>query len=52
VQWQEAESDGFTSIISQILNKVAEVRDGDEGLSIGKEVEKGEIPEVSETPSQ
>jgi len=45
-QWQEAESDGFISVISRILNKAAEVGDGDEGLSIGGRVEKGEIPEV------
>jgi len=45
-QWQEAESDGFTSVISRILNKAAEVRDGDEGLSIGGRVEQEEIPKV------
>jgi len=45
-QWQEAESDGFISVISCILNKAAEVGDGDEGLSIGGRIEKGEIPEV------
>jgi len=46
VQWPEAESDGFISVMSQILNKAAEVRDGDEGLSIGGRIEKGEILEV------
>ena len=32
--------------MSRILNKAAEVRDRDEGLSTGGRVEKGEIPEV------
>ena len=45
-QWREVESDGFTSVMSRIPNKAAEVGDGDEGLSIGERVEKGEIPEV------
>jgi len=45
-QWDEAESDGFTSVMSRILNKAAEVGDGDEGLSIGGRVERGDIPEV------
>jgi len=30
----------------RILNKAAEVGEGDEGLIIGPRVEKGEIPEV------
>jgi len=45
-QWQEAESDGFTLVMSRIWNKAAEVRDGDEGLSIRRRVEKAEIPQV------
>ena len=45
-QWQDAEGDRFTSVMSRILNKAAEVGEGDEGLSIGGRVEKGEIPEV------
>jgi len=45
-QWREAESDGFTSVMSRILNKAAEVGDRDEGLSIGGRVKRGEIPEV------
>jgi len=32
--------------MSRILNKAAEVGDGDEGLSIGGRVKRGEIPEV------
>jgi len=32
--------------MSRILNKAAEVRDGDEGLSIGRRVEKGDILEM------
>jgi len=32
--------------MSRILNKVAEIGEGDEGLSIGGRVEKGEILEV------
>jgi len=43
-QWDNAESDGFTSVMSAILNK-AVIGDGDEGLSVGGRVEK-EIPEV------
>jgi len=45
-QWRKAKSDGFTSVMSRILNKAAEVGDGDEGLSIRGRVERGEIPEV------
>jgi len=32
--------------MSAILNKAAVIRDGDERLSVGGRVEKGEIPEV------
>jgi len=45
-QWDNAESDGFTSVMSAIPNKAAVIGDGDEGLSVGGRVEKGEIPEV------
>jgi len=45
-QWREVKSDGFTSVMSRILNKAAEVGDGDKRLSIGERVEKEEIPEV------
>jgi len=45
-RWDGAESDGFTSVMSRILNKAAEVGEGDEGLSVGGRVGKGEIPGV------
>jgi len=32
--------------MSAIRNKAAVIGDGDEGLSVGRRVEKGEIPEV------
>jgi len=45
-QWDNAASDGFTSVMSATLNKAAVMGDGDEGLSMGERVKKWEIPEV------
>jgi len=42
-QWN---NDGFTSVMSATLNKAVVIGNGDEGLSVGGRVEKGEIPEV------
>jgi len=49
LQWDNAESDGFTSVMSTILNKAAVIGGGDEGLSVGKSREKGDPG--SKTPS-
>jgi len=46
LQWDNAENDGFTSVMPTILNKAAVIGDGDVGLSVGGRVEKGEILEV------
>jgi len=45
-QWDNAESDGFTSVMSRILNKATEIREGDEVLSVGRKIDEGAIPEV------
>jgi len=47
-QWDNAESDRFTSVMSTIPNKAAVIGNGDKGLSVGGRgrVEKGEIWEV------
>jgi len=42
-QWDNAESDGFTSVMTPILNKAAAIEDRD---AWGR-AEKGEIPEVN-----
>ena len=34
-QWDNTASDGFTSVMSAILNKAAVIGDGGEGLSVG-----------------
>jgi len=49
-KWDNAESDGFTSVISATLKKAAVIGDGDEGLSVGKSRERGDPG--SKTPSQ
>jgi len=45
-QWNNVDIDGFTSVMSRVLNKAAEIGEGDEGFSIGSRVKKGDIPEV------
>ena len=42
LQWDNAESDGFTSVISAILNKAAVIGDGDEGLSVRRSRGRGD----------
>jgi len=49
-QWKRVNDDGFTSVMSAILNKAAVIGEGDEELSVGGEP-KGKHP-GSETPSQ
>jgi len=34
-QWDNAESDGFTSVMSTIPNKAAVIGNGDKGLNVG-----------------
>jgi len=35
-QWDNADGDGFISVMSRILNKAAEIGEGDKGLSVGR----------------
>jgi len=50
-QWETSKDDGFTSVVSAILNKAAVIGERDEGFNVGGRVEKKDIPEVK-TPSQ